>query len=162
MQTSHHIRLSVRLRACHKAQFLPVSGPSRLPAPRQHILGITPGLSLLRQAQYRSWGILLRHGMRPGRLLLPMAERARDGFPRSVCPFGVTLGGCFTLCLHTVQVRRVRYECSLAPLGTQDLESFPFGPASAFRAIASVGWLSMTPVLSEAEGTPTHLHLRSP
>ena len=43
-----------------------------------------------------SWDILLRHGMRPGRLLLPQAERARDGFSRSVYPFGVTLGGCFT------------------------------------------------------------------
>ncbi len=43
-----------------------------------------------------SWGILLRHGIRPGRLLLHEAERARDGFPCSVCPFVVALGGCFT------------------------------------------------------------------
>ena len=42
------------------------------------------------------WGILLRHGLRPGRLLLHKAERTRDGFPRSVRPFGVTLGWCFT------------------------------------------------------------------
>ena len=50
-----------------------------------------------------SWGILLRHGLRPGRLLQrpftsfrASSERARDGFPRSVCPFGVALGWCFT------------------------------------------------------------------
>jgi hypothetical protein len=50
-----------------------------------------------------SWGILLRHGLRPGRLLQrpftsfrASSERARDGFPRSVCPFSVTLDWCFT------------------------------------------------------------------
>jgi hypothetical protein len=55
--------------------------------------------------------------MGPGRLLLPKAERARDGFPRSVSPFGVTLGGA---------LRRVHYECRLAPLGTQNLEPLSF------------------------------------
>ena len=47
-------------------------------------------------AQDKPWGILLRHGIRPGRLLPYKTERARDGFPRSVCPFCVTLGRCFT------------------------------------------------------------------
>jgi len=47
-------------------------------------------------AQDKPWGILLRHGLQPGRLLLHKAERTRDGFPGSVCPFGVTLGWCFT------------------------------------------------------------------
>jgi hypothetical protein len=47
-------------------------------------------------AQDKPWDILLRHGIRLGRLLLHKAKRARDGFPRSVYPFCVALGGCFT------------------------------------------------------------------
>ena len=41
-----------------------------------------------------------RRGIRPGRLLrwiaMKLFRRALGGFPRSVCPFCVTLGRCFT------------------------------------------------------------------
>ena len=61
---------------------------------------------------FASWGILLRQGIRPGRLLLPTAERAHDGFPRSECPFDVTLGWCFT----PVSIRVVTvHQCTARP-----------------------------------------------
>jgi hypothetical protein len=41
------IRLSVRLHVCHKAQPLPVPRPSRLPAPRQPISGVTRSIGFL-------------------------------------------------------------------------------------------------------------------
>ena len=61
---------------------------SRVPALRQHIPGITLGLSFLGHptpSRLAAWS--------PAPAL---SERALDGFPRSVCPFSVTVGRCST------------------------------------------------------------------
>ena len=82
------IRLSVRLRVCLKHDFC--QSPD-LPGYPPHV-SLSPALP----GALASWGILLRRGLRPGRLLPREAERAHVGFSRSVYPFDVTLGGCFT------------------------------------------------------------------
>jgi len=87
MQASHRIRLSVRLRVCLKHDFC--QSPD-LPGYPPHV-SISPALP----GALASWGILLRRGLRPGRLL-PHSGESHGGFPRSVYPFDVTVGGCFT------------------------------------------------------------------
>jgi hypothetical protein len=70
-----------------KTQTLSAPMPSRVPAPRQRISGITRSISFLGHPSHQ--------GIRPGRLLqrhLPLSRRAIDGLLRSVCPFSVTLG----------------------------------------------------------------------
>ena len=79
---------SYPLRSVETAPALRASAPLlattafRPPSPRQHILGITPGLGFL--------------GNPPSRAMrwapAPLPWRAPGWFPRSCCPFGATVG----------------------------------------------------------------------
>ena len=60
------VRSSVHFRACHKTQTHPAPVPSRVPAPRQHISGITQSIGFL--------GHPSRQDIRPGRLLPSLRE----------------------------------------------------------------------------------------
>jgi hypothetical protein len=109
------VRFSVRFRACHKTQTHPIPVPSRVPALRQPILGITPGLCFLGHptpSRLTAWS--------PAPAL---PERALDGFSRSMCPFCVALGRYCTPC-PTHRVDTI-YCATKRPNG----DKFPFGPA---------------------------------
>jgi len=66
---------------------------------------------------FASWGILLRHSMRPGRLL----QERHDGFPRSECPLFRDL----RMALYAGSYSRGHH--ALGYCMAQD--QFPFGPA---------------------------------
>ena len=88
-----------------------------------------------------SWDILLRHGMRPGRLLQLHLREHVTGFP---VPAGKNHPVSILRDLRTVLYAGFRIECRLASIGKPSRKPFPFGPASAFRAIANVGRASLT------------------
>ncbi len=73
-------------------------------------------VSLVLPRALASWGILLRHSIRPGRLL----REHRDGFPRSECPFFCDLRMALYAGSHQSGHHALGY-CM-----TRD--QFPFGP----------------------------------
>jgi hypothetical protein len=78
------------LSVCPRPFTLSAPMPSRVPALRLHIPGITLGLRFL--------GHPTPSGLAAWSPAPASPERAPDGFPRSVCPFYVTLGRHSTPC----------------------------------------------------------------
>jgi hypothetical protein len=103
----------VCIRTARLPKTLPHSAPmpSRVPALRQPIPGVTQGLCFL--------GHPTPSGLTAWSPAPVSPERAPDGFPCSVCPFSVTLGWYYTPC-PTYRVKTT-YRFNMWPNGDNSL-----------------------------------------
>jgi hypothetical protein len=90
-QSWTYAQSSLRSSRVPKTRPLPVPVPSHVPALRQHILGVTPGLCFL--------GHPTPPGLTAWSPTPALPESAPGRFPRSVCPFSMTVGRYSTPCL---------------------------------------------------------------
>ena len=133
--------------ACHKTliRLMPVS--SRIPVPRQHIPGITQGIGFLgypTPSRLAAWSPAPAQG-----------RESRDGFPRSECPFDVTLELVLSLRRNDA-LRRCPFEWLPHTDVLYGLDTVPFG--SCLSAI----WQVLHDDASTAPSlTVIHSHLLS-
>jgi hypothetical protein len=127
-----------------KTQTLSAPVPSRVPALRLPILGITPGICFLGHPtppRLAAWS--------PAPAL---PERALGGFPRSVCPFSVTLGRYSTP--YPSPRVDTTYPLTMWPNGDIPLLGLP----SAFRATSRSAGSNSRRLRTFVEN-PVHSHL---